>query len=143
MVATYDPKKHLIVFDGEIITGFADGTFIKANRNSEKYTPHNSVDGSVTRVKSNDKTGTVSITLTQNSPSNRKLLAAAKSGKIAPLSVTDLNFDDKVGLDGSEAWVSSEAEFQRGKEVGDNEWKFTVADFDQFFEATDSGTTGS
>lgn len=141
--ATYDPKSVIVTTNGRPITGFADGTFIKGERNSDTYTNHVGVDGQVTRVKNNDQTGTISITLKHNSPSNRLLESYAKSGKIFDINVTDRNFSGDVGMGGSEGWVSKPATFERGKEVSDREWAIHVADYDQIFESRNDGTVNS
>lgn len=141
--ATYDPKAVIVTFNGKIITGFADGTFIKGERNEDVYTNHVGIDGKVTRVKNNNNTGTITITLKHNSPSNRLLEKYAKSGKVGNISVTDTNFDDDVSMGGSEAWVKKPAAFERGKEVSDREWVFDTADYDQVFDASDAGTANS
>lgn len=141
--ATYDPKSVIVTINGRPLTGFADGTFIKGERNNDTYSTHVGVDGEVTRVKNNDKTGTISITLKHNSPSNKLLEEYAKKGTMFNINVTDRNFDGDVGIGGSEAWISKPAAFERGKEVSDREWTIHVADYDQVFEANDSGTVNS
>ncbi len=141
--ATYDPKSVIVTFAGNIITGFADGTFIKGERNEDAYTNHVGVDGEVTRVKNNNDTGTIALTLKHNSPSNRLFEKYAKNGKVSNINVTDTNFDRDVGVGGSEAWVKKPASFERGKEVSDREWIIDVADYAQVFEANDSGTENS
>lgn len=141
--ATYDPKSVIVTVNGNIVTGFADGTFVKGERNEDTYSNHVGVDGKVTRVKNNNETGTITITLQHNSPSNRILEKYASNGKIVNINITDTNFDSDVGFGGSEAWVKKPAAFERGKEVGDREWTLDVADYDQVFKSNDAGTTNS
>jgi hypothetical protein len=141
--ATYDPKSVIITIGGNPITGFPDGSFIKAERNSDGYSAHVGIDGKVTRVKNNDKTGKIAVTLKHNSPSNRIFEQYARSGQIFDINITDKNFTDNVSVGGSEAWVEKPASFERGKDVSDREWSIFVSDYDQVFEAFDAGTINS
>jgi hypothetical protein len=141
--ATYDPTKVVINIDGHTIVNYADGTFIEASQMEDTYSEHVGVDGKVTRVKSANKMGEVTLTLAQNSPSNKKLQELAKNGNIVQFSVTDANFEANVGASGSEAWLRKPADFSRGNEIEDAEWVIVVADYEAAFDSEDAGTVNS
>lgn len=69
----YSPADVSVLFNGAVITGFAAGTFINIERNGEGRTMNKGADGGTLYVKSADKSGQATLTLQQNSDSNRIL----------------------------------------------------------------------
>jgi hypothetical protein len=142
--ATYDPTKVVITIDSETIVNYADGTFIEAEQMEDTWGEHVGCDGAVTRTKSANRMGEVTLTLAHNSPSNRKLFELAKNGTIVQFSVTDSNFESgTVGASGSECWIRKPANFSRGNEVEDIEWVIVVADYEALFDSENAGGTES
>lgn len=88
---SYDPKKVNVIVDGEFITGFMDGTFITSNKNADFGTPHVGAKGDVSFSESADETGTIVITLKQDSSSLPTLTKLAQSRKIFAAQVIDAN----------------------------------------------------
>ncbi len=127
---TYDPKKVKIIVAGLVIVGFADGTKIVGERNTEKRTQHVGTDGANTFVESADDTGTITITLKHNSPSNLALRELYKSKDTFSAAIVDGNFEGDVGIAGSECVVENMPAFERGKEVSEPEWVLLVADYE-------------
>lgn len=141
--ATYDPTKVVITIDGHSLVNYADSTFIEAEQMEDTWGEHVGVDGKVTRTKSANKMGEVTITLAHNSPSNRKLNELSRSGAVVRFAVTDKNFDSQVGASGSECWIRKPANFTRGNEVEDMEWTIVVSDYSMAFDSVDAGLVGS
>lgn len=75
----YRPADMSVIIDGQIISGFAEGTFITVERDEDAYTYAPSTSGEGTRVKNANKAGKVTIVLNQSSPSNKVFSDALKA----------------------------------------------------------------
>lgn len=133
MLKTYDPKLVVLAVGGVPIYGFADGTFINASRSNDSFSKVSGPDGIVTRAKSNDKSGELTITLQQSSLSNDVLNGYAVLDELAnagvvPVVVKELN--GTTLLFGAEGWVRKPADVEYGKEVSNREWVIDVAEFE-------------
>ncbi len=122
---TYDPGVVVITFGPWVITGYADGTFVKASRNEDTFKVYVGADGSPSRSRSRNKSGTIEVTLAQTSPSNDALASAAAADEllgtgIYPAMVKDLNGTTLVSA--AEAWVRKPADVEEGKEVAGRPW---------------------
>lgn len=134
MMRTYDPGRVIISLFGANITGFADGTFIKIERNSDTFVKTVGADGKVARARQRDRSARITLTLLQTSPSNDVLSAAAEADEIAGTGVgtflmTDLNGTTEASA--PNAWVAKPAAIEDGKEVGEREWMIDVDELDQ------------
>lgn len=127
-VTTWDFRKVSLIIDGVYITGFMDGSPISAEPNEDSKIPHIGAAGDVTFAESNDETGTITVTLKQNSTSNRHLNDLSKQrGRTFPIQVIDSNGNVKCG--GTQAVVLTKPSAEWGNEVAGMEWSFYVADF--------------
>lgn len=125
LVMSYDPKKVIITLGGVPISGYADGTFVQVDPNSETWTKKVGADGEVARALSNDNTSTIQITLMQTSLSNTYLRTVMSADRLTglgmlPLSFTDLN-DMEVHF-WPQAWVSTTPSTGRAKDTTDVQW---------------------
>jgi Protein of unknown function (DUF3277) len=124
-VQTYNPAKVVLTFLGQIVTGFAEGSFLKASRNKDTYTYTAGADGSGCRTLNPDKSGRVTITLMQSSISNDVLSAAQILDELTgsatgPLIVKDLN--GSLVVSAGNAWIVKPADVDLAAEVGNREW---------------------
>jgi hypothetical protein len=125
LVMTYDPKKVIITLGGVPIGGYADGTFIQIDPNSETWTRKVGADGEVVRSLSNDGTHTIQITLLQTSLSNPYLRMVASVDRLTGLGMLPLSFTDLNTMEvhfWPQAWVSTEPSTGRAKETTDVQW---------------------
>lgn len=138
MATNYDPRKVAVLANGIEIVGFAEGTFIEAERSVARWEPHVGAKGEVTMVRSANDTGTIKLTLKHNSPSNAYLSQLWKlqdlPGAEISIVVSDRNFIADVSASGSDAKIANLPAFARGDEVEDAEWEFVVADYTQATE---------
>ena len=74
-VITYNSQSVTMVFGGKLITGWADGDFVKVAFNEDAVMLTMGTDGIGTRSFSRNYSGTVEITLMASSPSNDYLSA--------------------------------------------------------------------
>lgn len=128
---TYDPSAVIIIFAGNRILGYADGTFVKVSRNSETFKLYKGTSGEGARAKSLDKSATVTLTLMHTSPSNDILAANAALDEAASSGVTALLIKDLSGRtihQAQEAWVKKPADSEFGKEIATREWTIECND---------------
>lgn len=132
-VGTVNPKFNDIIIDGNKITGYADGTYLNAVRNSDAFETVSGADGHVARAKTNDSTSDVTITLLQTSRSNAVLSAIAKrdekdgSGLVEAV-IEERNTGNK--LDSAFVWVKKKPDIVYSKGIEARAWTLVFADVD-------------
>lgn len=127
----YSPKDVLVIFGGNVLTGFADGTMVSINRETDSFTKHVGSQGEVTRVKSANKSAEIIIMLAQSSPSNLILsgiqaLDELTSNGILPLIIKDLS--GKSIYFSGQAWIRKPADSEFSDEITDREWALDCAE---------------
>lgn len=127
----YDPGQIVVVFDGNPISGFADGVMVKASRKVDTFSTNVGTQGDVARVRSQDKTGEVVITLQQIAATNDYLssvLALDEKFGLSPgaLSIEDLNGTTLCSA--AIAWLRKPADTEFGKDLATREWTFECAE---------------
>lgn len=130
-VKTYDPAKVSVIFNGVPLHGFADGTFVRIERDEDMFTKVTGADGETSRAKSNNRGGFAAVILQQTSESNDHLAAFAEADEInnaghGPLLVKDLNGTTLAFA--SSAWIKKKPNAEFGKEITDREWVIDCAD---------------
>lgn len=128
MAKVYDPKKVIVIYDGQVITGFADGSMVGAEKNEDNVMPHVGVLGEVSFAVNADNTGKVTISLASNSPFIKILANKARRNTIAPLSVINMN-SGGVNVSGTEAVILKAPDVTLGKEIESQDIEFFVADY--------------
>lgn len=128
----YSPDQVCVVFGAERLSGFADGTFVKVERNEDTFQTKVGADGEVTRTRNLNRTGIITVTLLQTSASNAALAALAAADELSPngVSVLPVLVKDLNGNSlhhAAEAWVKKPAAGEYGKEVTTREWVIEAA----------------
>lgn len=121
----YNPKDVSVVFAGKIISGWADGSMIKAGRNEQAWTLKVGVDGEGTRSKTNNKSGKVTITLMQSSASNDDLNALALADEISNAGSGTFLMRDGSGrtlVSAANMWIQKTADADFEREVKERTW---------------------
>lgn len=134
-VKTYDPKQVQISIGGNIISGFADGEFINVERDENMFTKVSGADGEVSRAKSNNKMGTMTLTLMGTSASNDILSAFAIADELTNSGVVPIFIKDSLGtsiLFAAEGWVRKMPAYTASKEITDRAWVFDLAAVETF-----------
>ena len=134
-VKTYDPKNVSVIYGGKIITGFADGTFITAERNEQAYTLKVGVDGEGARARNNNKSGKVSIVLMQTSSSNDDLSGFALADELGNAGVAPLYIKDHNGttlVTALSAWIQKMPNMEDGKEIQNRTWVIETDELNMF-----------
>jgi len=127
----YDPGRMSLSFYGENITGFNDGSFIEVERSEDTFTTHVGSTGDVTRTRSRNRTGKVTITLMAQAPSNDALMDIYLDDEdfgtgIGPILIKDLN--GNMVARAKEAWITKVPKVERAKEAGSCQWVLECAD---------------
>ena len=117
------------------MTGFPDGEFISVERSSDTFEKSSGADGFVSRVKLNDTTGTMTLTLAQTSPSNDVLTGFAvvdelTGAGVLPVSVTDLS--GRSLIMSAFGWIRKMPKSSWDKSVGTREWVLDLANLVMF-----------
>jgi hypothetical protein len=136
-VKTYSPEDVAIIVGGAVITGYADGTFIVVERDDDAYKKVVGADGEVSRSKSPNRGGSVTLTLKQDSDSNKTLGAYAALDDASDTGVVEIIVKDNLDYTaiGSQGWVKKLPKMERSKELGNMEWVLDVAKFELKFPA--------
>jgi len=130
-VRTYDFKKYKLIMGGVPIQGFADGTGILLERSEDMFSKVSGADGNVSRAKSNDTSGRLTITLKQTSPSNDYLSAIAELDEtsndgVIPMLLKD--FNGTTIATAPAAWCVKKPNTELAKEITNREWAFDLAE---------------
>lgn len=124
-VKTFDPKQFSIIVGGKIISGFADGTFIKITRHEQAFMLKVGVDGEGARAKSGNRSGTFEVSIMNSSASNDDLSAFALADEISGSGVVPVLVRDGSGrtvAEATTAWVQKFPDSEFGKEIGERTW---------------------
>jgi hypothetical protein len=137
---TLDPKLFHITVAGRALSGFADGTYIRVERRNPTYSLTVGADGEAARAKSNDKSGSVTVTLIQTSADNDFLSDLALADELTnagvfPLTIIDDNGSTVVGA--AQAWITQPAAIENAKEVQGREWVIESGSMDMFTGGND------
>ena len=122
---TYDPKQVAVIIAGQIISGFADGTFVNVERDEDTWSLQVGADVEATRAKSNNKSGTLTVTLQQGSPSNAVLAALATADELTNTGIFSFLIKDNSGNSlhlAETAYIQKPAGSEYGREAGTREW---------------------
>lgn len=126
----YDPKDVAIVFKGQLITGIMSGTFVSVERNEDSYEKTSGAGGDITRVRKNDKSGMVTVTLQSESPSNAVFDAAHLQDELTNLGSGNIevtNVNSTGSATAAEAWVQKPAKVEYSDGATGREWKIECA----------------
>lgn len=130
-LSTYDPSKVIVNVGGANIEGFADGTFVKVTRSTDTFTKVTGSDNRTTRIKQNDRSGVVEITLMQSSQSNAILDAIASIDDSTGAGVVPVLVKDLLGTtlhSTPAAWVKKPADSEFSKTNSNRVWVLECAD---------------
>lgn len=132
---TYDPAGIIFTFGGILISGYAPDTFITATRNSDAFTLQVGAGGQTCRSRSQDKSGTITVSLMQSSPTNDVLSALAdideKTGSgLGAVLIKDVNGTTVISAEN--AWIKKKPEAPFAKEASIREWVIETGELDHF-----------
>ena len=123
--ATYDPAEVFVTIGGNIISGYADGTFVEVEFDEQQWNKVTGADAHTARAKTNNYSGSVTITLLATSVGNDILNSLWQADKrdnsgAKPLLIVDAQGNTKWSA--TYAWVRQMPTQGFAKEVGTREW---------------------
>lgn len=130
----YDASEVDIIFAGiPIKSGFAEGEFCRVERMEEGFIEVVGTDGEVTRSKTNNRMGKVTVRLMQSSSSNAALSAIHNADLYTPggSGIGPILVKDKQGTSlhsGAKAWIVKHPDSSYDKSAKEREWEIHVAD---------------
>lgn len=130
-IATYDPRNVIVTIGGVNLSGFADGTFVTVERAAETFTKVVGAYGEVARVRSADRSGSMTITLMQTSNANSYLNGLANQDEQSGTGIVAIQVKDtttNTTINATEAWIKTKPKAEFGKDMGNREWVFELAD---------------
>ncbi len=98
-VDTYDPKDIIVIAAGAIITGYAQDSFVTVERESNQVEDEAGAEGDVVRRLTNDRRGSITITLLQTSRSNLIFSALARADELSGNGIFPVLVKDNRGND--------------------------------------------
>jgi hypothetical protein len=132
---TYNAKKVLISFAGKTLTGVLDGSFVKVSRNNDSFMLAIGSDGEAARAANADKSGTVTVTLMQTSPSNDDLSNLMSTDELTNTGTGALFVKDASGrtlVSAVDAWIRKPADVEFAREITGREWVFETGNLEIF-----------
>lgn len=134
-VRTFDPSQVIIIVGGVPMSGFSDGTFIEVVRDEAAWTKVTGADGFTTRGKTNNRSGTITLTLKQSSPSNDVLSGILIGDELTNAGVIPILIKDLSGNSvffAAQGWIQNYANATFSKEITDRQWIISTAEIDIF-----------
>ena len=124
MLWTFDPKQLSVIVGPYIVKGFSE-TMVSISRATDAFTMIVGADGEATRVKSNDNSATITITLQQGSPSNDDLSKIATADRLGSVGIFPLLIKDNLGntvMSAPTAFISKVPDIVFAKTHQDRAW---------------------
>lgn len=114
----------------DILDGRIDGSFLQTTSDNKRWARENDQHGNATRVKMNNRGGTITVTLSASSPTNSQLSARveaddATEAVVGFLLLKDLNGNTVVEADG--AFLEDIPDPSFGSDRGSRAWVFQCA----------------
>jgi len=124
----YDPKEVSISWNNiSLNEGIAEGTFILAERNAPDWTQVVGSDGEVTRIRTNDASGVVTVTLKRGSAVNALLTTVLAADKLSANAVGGLTIKDNQGNSravAATAYIEGPPPMEFSNTETTNAWRF-------------------
>ena len=123
----YDPASVIIAFGPNILSGFAEDTKVRVERDEDTFTKKTGVDGECTRTRNMNRCGSVTVMLMATSASNLVLSALHNADELSPngVSILPVIVKDLAGNTlhtALSAWLKKTPASETAKEVGTREW---------------------
>ncbi|RUL56463.1 phage structural protein [Lysinibacillus antri] len=127
-IGTYDARKVVATVGGVFITGYADGSFVKASKDNDNFEATSSAQGDAVVSVNGDQMGTIEITLNQTSPSISYLDNLANTRAMVPVWVNSNN-EIKEVAGGTKAMITKPSDKEFGKAASNRVYTLKVFDY--------------
>ena len=134
-IHTYDPALVFPSLAGLVLSGFADGTFIEAERNEDGFALTVGASGEAARAQSRNRSGRVTFTVLATSQVNDALSALAAQDELLGTGVGVFHMTEGNGttvLHAENAWIMKLPKVERNKEIATVGWAIECEDLEVF-----------
>lgn len=143
-VRTYDPRNVQVIIGAIPITGFADGTFVTVTADEDLYAKTTGAQGEVSRARSNNRGGTLTLTLKQTSPANDVLSGfaladEASNAGVVPVLIKELG-TGRTLMFSQAGWIQGWPEVGYSKAIENRAWTIALADITRFIGGNESSS---
>lgn len=119
-VRTIDPAKVTLTVDGNVVTGFADGEYIRAEITQDRYDLRTGAHGHSIRLKRLGRPGQIRVRLLPTAPILPTLRALADKEEPFEVVCTDSNDGTEKGFVAEQAWINRDHSFVRATDAAGN-----------------------
>lgn len=130
-LTTYSADEVQVLAGNERLTGLAEGSFVTATRDEDTFTKQVGADGEVTRSRTNNKAGSIEITVQQGSNANDILSALHNTDEDTGAGIFSVAVVDSFGrtaIAGAQAWVRKPADTEFARDAGERTWTIDCAE---------------
>ena len=133
-LGTYNGGEVAIIIGGRAMSGLGADTFCSLSRDEDSFTTTVGADGEVTRSKTNNRKGTLELTLLQSSDANSFLQSLVNADEnlngagIGPVVVRDIS--GSFIATAAQGWIRKPADIEFAREAGERTWTIDLADAD-------------
>lgn len=125
----YDSDQYSASLAGIAFEGFADGEWLRIERDNNAFDDVVGTDGEVTRSKTNDDRATITLRLMQTSSTNSLLSAFYNADKLTPggVGVGPFLLRDQQGttlISAEKCWIAKEPDVSMDRTATEREWVF-------------------
>jgi hypothetical protein len=140
VVASFAPNAAAGIAAIDITNGAIAGSFLTVTKNNPRWAKEGDRAGNQTRVKNNDRSGTITVELSASSPTNAALSAAAiaddaSEAVVGSVVIKDLNGTTLVKASG--CYLTQVADASFGSERGSRTWVWECTVIDDFIGGHD------
>lgn len=142
---SFDPNRVTVSVAGQTLVGFSDDKVVVERANNSWELVVGS-DGESTRVKSNDRSGTITINLQQTSPSNDFLSAIFYVDEVSSAGVVPITIKDNSGTTlvvAPLAFLENMPSATFSKSQNDRSWVFRSNQIEYYLGGNDAALTES
>ena len=124
---TYTPSGIIAILNGHIIQGISADSSVTVTRSANMFEVVPGIDGSWSRIKSSNFSGTISVSLHQTSPSNDALGAFATADELSESGSGLFLLKDKSGRElvtAAVAFIQKRPDLNYSTSMSDRTWTF-------------------
>lgn len=123
----YNSKEVIVTVGAIAIDGYADGTFVVAEKTEDTFGTTVGADAEVCRSRKNDERGKVTLTLMQSSQSNDLLSALHEADKALPAGAGTVPFlmkdlSGRTLVQAQNAWIVKPPSVEFARDPTNREW---------------------
>ena len=113
----FDPEKVTLLVDQKVITGYADGSSISAERTGDDVTPKTGIQGDTVYVYNADRSGTIKFSLFPTSASLARMRQLAQERKQVAVTLRNANDEGGFIISHSDCRVLKTPKFEGGNDA--------------------------